>query len=142
VHIAELLAELVDEKRLTFTESVGRKVTYHDPCFLGRYCYVLDEPRKVLRSIPGLELVEMEPNGRWSHCCGSGMKITSACYPEFTTSVTRKRLGQGKQAADTVVTACTTCYQHMGNAVKQDHIDLEILDLPLLVARAMGIEVE
>jgi Fe-S oxidoreductase len=142
VHVAELFSELIEEKKVTFIEPVDQTVTYHDPCFLGRYCYVLDEPRNVLKNIPGVELVEMEPNGKWSHCCGSGMKITSACYPEFTAAVTSKRLEQSKQAADTVVTACTTCYQHMDRAAKEAHMDVEILDLPILVARAMGIDVK
>jgi heterodisulfide reductase subunit D len=141
VHVAELFSQLIEEKKIAFTKPVEQRVTYHDPCFLGRYCYVLDEPRNVLKSIPGVELVEMEPNGKWSHCCGSGMKITSACYPEFTAAVTSKRLEQGKEAADTIVTACTTCYQHMGKAAKEAQMDLEILDLPIVVARAMGIVV-
>lgn len=142
VHVAELFSQLIDEKKIAFTRPLDEKVTYHDPCFLGRYCHVLEEPRKVLKSIPGVELVEMEPSGKWSHCCGSGMKITSACYPEFTEAVTKKRLEQGKQAADTVVTACTTCYQHMNRAATEAQIDLKVFDLPLVVATAMGIELE
>jgi heterodisulfide reductase subunit D len=139
VHVAELFSKLIDEKKMNFAQPINKKITYHDPCFLGRYCYVLDEPRKVLKSIPGLELVEMEPNGKWSHCCGSGTKITSACYPEFTAAVTKKRLEQGKAAADTIVTACSTCYQHMDRAAKKEAMDLEIYDLPLMVAKAIGI---
>lgn len=140
VHVAELFAQLLDEGRIVFTEPLAERLTYHDPCFLGRYHYVLDEPRRVLASIPGVELVEMEPNGKWAHCCGSGMKITSACYPEFTEAITRKRLDQGKQAADTIVTACTTCFQHMDKGAREAHMDLEVLDLPLVVARAMGLD--
>jgi heterodisulfide reductase subunit D len=142
VHVAELFSELIDEGRIALTQPMAKKITYHDPCFLGRYCHVLEEPRKVLRSIPGLELIEMEPSGKWSHCCGSGMKITSACYPEFTSAVTKKRLEQGKRAADTIVTACTTCYQHMDKAAKHEQMDLEVYDLPIMVAEAMGIELE
>ena len=140
VHVAELFSQLIDEKKIAFTRSINKKITYHDPCFLGRYHYVLDQPRKVLKAIPGVELVEMEPHGKWSHCCGSGAKITSACYPELTDFVTKKRLNQAKQAADTVVTACTTCFSHMDKAVKKDEIDLEIYDLPVLVTEAMGIK--
>jgi heterodisulfide reductase subunit D len=100
----------------------------------------LDEPRKVLKSIPGLDLVEMEPHGKWSHCCGSGTKITSSCYPEFTAATTKKRLLEGKKAAHTLVTACTTCFSHMDKAVKKEEIELEIYDLPALVAKAVGIK--
>jgi heterodisulfide reductase subunit D len=139
VHVAELFSRLIDEGRINFERPIDKRITYHDPCFLGRYCYVLDEPRKVLRSIPGIELVEMEPNGKWSHCCGSGTKISAACYPEFSKAVTEKRLAQGKEAADTIVTACTTCYQHMDKASKAANAGVEIIDLPLLVAEAMGV---
>jgi Fe-S oxidoreductase len=80
----------------------------------------------------------MEPTGKWSSCCGSGTKITSNCYPEFSEAITKKRLNEGKQAANTVVTACTTCYQHMDKAVKDWGIDMEIIDLPIFLAKAMG----
>jgi Fe-S oxidoreductase len=83
VHIAEVLARLIDEKKIKFGHKVNKKITYHDPCFLGRHSSIYDEPRKVLTSIPGIELVEMERSRRWSYCCGSGAKITSNCYPEF-----------------------------------------------------------
>jgi heterodisulfide reductase subunit D len=140
IHVAELFSQLIDEKKLKFTEETKQKITYHDPCFLGRYCHILDEPRKVLKSIPGIELIEMEPYGKWSHCCGSGTKITSSCYPEFTAAITKWRLEEAKKAADTVVTACNTCYNHMDKAVKQEGMELEIYDLTTLVAEAMGIK--
>lgn len=142
VHISELLYELISKGKIVFTQPINENVTYHDPCFLGRYCYVLEQPRKVLQSIPGLKLVEMAPNGKWSHCCGSGTKISAACYPEFSKFMTHKRLEQGKEAADTIVTACTTCYQHMDSGIKEVGVDVKIQDLPLIVAKAMGIEVD
>jgi heterodisulfide reductase subunit D len=140
VHVAELFSQLIDEKKLAFTKEIKQKITYHDPCFLGRYCHVLDEPRKVLRSMPGIDLVEMEPYGKWSHCCGSGTKITSSCYPEFTAAITKWRLEEGKKAADIIVTACNTCYNHMDRVVKQEGMKLKIYDLTTLVAEAMGIK--
>jgi len=142
VHVAELFAQLIDEKKIRLTEGIEKRVTYHDPCFLGRYCHIIDEPRKVLGSIPGLKLVEMERYGKWSYCCGSGTKITSACYPEFTAAVTKERLEEGKQVADTIVTACSTCYNHMDRATRQERMGLEIIDLPILVAKAMGISLD
>lgn len=140
LHVAELFAKLIDEKKIEFTRDIKKKVAYHDPCFLGRHCKVYDEPRKVLERIPGIELAEMERNRRWSYCCGSGAKVTSSCYPEFTTATTKERLLEGKKAADTIVTACTTCFSHMGRVVRKEGMELEIYDLPLLVAEAMGIK--
>ena len=140
VHVAELFAKLIDKKKIKFTQEIRKKTSFHDPCFLGRQFGVYNEPRKVLELIPGIELIEMERNRRWSYCCGSGAKITSNCYPEFTAAVTNERLTEGKKAADTVVTACTTCFSHMDKAVRKHRIELEIYDLPVLVAEAMGIE--
>jgi Fe-S oxidoreductase len=140
VHITELLARLIDEKKITFSSGINSKVTYHDPCFLGRHCQVYDEPRKVLESIPGIELVEMERNRRWSYCCGGGVKITSSCYPEFAKAVARSRLLEGKRAADTIVTGCTSCFSSMDKVVKSEEIELEICDISVLVAKAMGIK--
>ncbi len=139
VHIAELLAELIDTKKVRFTQELRKEVTYHDPCFLGRHSQVYDEPRRVLAGIPGIKLIEMERNRRWSYCCGSGAKITSSCYPEFTIATTKERLLEGKQAASTIVTACSTCYSHMYRSVKKEGMELQIYDLPVLVAEAMGI---
>jgi heterodisulfide reductase subunit D len=140
IHVSELFAKLIDEKKIRFTQEIRKEVTYHDPCFLGRHCKVYDEPRKVLESIPGIKLIEMERNRRWSYCCGSGAKITSNCYPEFSAAITKERLLEGKQAADTIVTGCTTCFSIMNKGVRKQGIELEVLDLSILVAEAMGIK--
>ena len=72
VHVTEVLSELVEQRKITFTNEVNKKVVYHDPCYLGRHNGIYEEPRKVLKAIPGLELMD-EINAREnSLCCGGG----------------------------------------------------------------------
>ncbi len=72
VHVSQLLFELVKDGRLELTEEVRKKVTYHDPCYLGRHNGIFDEPREVLKKVPGLELMEMPDSRIDSLCCGGG----------------------------------------------------------------------
>lgn len=72
VHINQYLLELINAGRLELKGEFPKKVTYHDPCYLGRHNHIYDEPRQILQKIQGLELVEMENYRKNSLCCGGG----------------------------------------------------------------------
>jgi Fe-S oxidoreductase len=72
IHITQYLSGLIKDGRLEFTKEYKKRVTYHDPCYLGRHNGIYDEPREILSKVPGLELVEMTDFRRDSLCCGGG----------------------------------------------------------------------
>ena len=137
LHISEYLARLVDKGKLKFNKVEG-KITYHDPCFLGRHSGVYDAPRNVLNSIPGTELVEMECHGQWASCCGNGAGVVATAYPEFTQHHAAKRITEAKQAASSLVTACPRCVETLKKAAKDAGLRIPIYDLAVFAAKALG----
>jgi len=72
VHMSQYILELINEGRLELKGEFSKKVTYHDPCYLGRHNDVYEEPRALLKKVTGLQLIEMEAHGKNSLCCGGG----------------------------------------------------------------------
>ena len=109
VHISPLLAELIEDGRLELGGEFAGKVTYHDPCYLGRHNGVFDEPRRVLQAVPGLELVEMPASREDSLCCGGGGgRIWMETPKEERFSDLRVRQA-GETGAEALVTSCPYC---------------------------------
>ena len=115
VHISELIAPLAQSGKITF-ESTGQKVTFHDPCTLGRYSRIFEEPRTMLEAIDGMELLEMPDNREKSLCCGASPWAFCGSVNKL---VQKERLSQaGDTGADVLVTACPKCQIHLKCAQK------------------------
>jgi len=140
-HISEFLAEKIEQNGVKFKE-INKKVTYQDPCRLGRHLGVYDAPRKVLDSIPGLELVEMKHSGGESICCGTSAWTNCDSYSNMLRA---DRLSEAVDTgAELLITTCPKCQTHFRCAMvdkgeeKRVMPKIEVMDLANLVANAMG----
>ena len=117
VHSTELLDELILKGSITPVNRLDLKVTYHDPCYLGRHSSIYDAPRRILEAIPGATLVEMQNNRERSFCCGGGSG------GPWKKSVGKESLGEIriKEAIGTgaavIATACPYCIRTLNEAI-------------------------
>ena len=135
VHISQYLYELINSGRLEFTKEYGRKVTYHDPCYLGRHNGLYDEPRQALTSIPGLELVEMPDSRRNSLCCGGGggrIWMETPKGERFSDIRVEQAIAVG---AEVLVTSCPYCIANFEDSrlALKDDVTLEIKDITEII---------
>jgi heterodisulfide reductase subunit D len=137
LHLTQMLARLLAEGRLPLRHAVPLRVTYHDPCHLGRHSQVYDEPRSVLAAIPGLTLVEMPRHGAFSSCCGmgGGLKLANeGLQHRMAAHRVREAEATGTEA---IVTPCQTCCIGLANGVKETGSELRVMHLNELLARAV-----
>ncbi len=117
-HYTQLLSRLIDEDRLKLRGDGSLPVTYHDPCYLGRYNGVYEEPRKVLESIPGVRLTEMERTRADSLCCGGGGgRIFLETPPEERFSTLRIAQAE-RTGAQVLCSACPYCVLNLEDSSK------------------------
>ncbi len=168
LHFTEYLDRLIKEGKLKFTRTIPMKVTYHDPCHLGRLGEpyipwegvekkilnqvvvhephkpirrgangIYEPPREILKSIPGLELVEMERVREYSWCCGAGGGVKEA-YPDFALWTARERIEEAKATgADAIVTACPWCERNFLDAINGSGEKMKVYDIVELVQQAI-----
>lgn len=139
VHLSQLLAQLIDEGKLTFSKEVKKKVIYHDPCYLGRHNEIYEEPRRVLQAIPGVELLEFPDSRQFSICCGGGggrVWMETAKGERFCDLRLQQAIDAG---ADVLAVACPYCMLMFDDSLltmgKEGAI--EIKDISELVLEAM-----
>jgi len=139
-HTAEYIDKLIQEGRLTIPRELKMRVTWHDPCHLGRHCGIYEAPRNILKAIPGVEVVEMERIKDQSWCCGGGGGARTA-FIDFSQKTAMKRIQEAKKTgAQALVTQCPFCEQNMGEALTKMDDGIELYDLTELLIKVLGIE--
>ena len=118
-------------------EGDNMKVTFHDPCYLGRHNKITDAPRDGLKAA-GIETVEMPRNGAKSFCCGAGGAQMWKEEEEGTARVNSTRFAEAKSTgADTVAVGCPFCLTMMTDASKADGDSMQVKDVAEIVAERL-----
>ena len=135
VHYIELLADLLDAGKLKLAQPVEDTVTYHDPCYLSRYHGIQEQPRKVLESIKGIELLEMKNSRENTLCCGGGggHMFLEEDGERLSNIRVREAADTGAQ---TLATSCPFCIQNFEDSIKTAGNGLRVLDVAELVAKS------
>jgi Fe-S oxidoreductase len=135
VHISEYLCELIDAGRLELSGQYGKKVSYHDPCYLGRHNGIYDAPRDVLKKIPGLDLIEMADSQQDSLCCGGGggrIWMETVKGERFSDLRLAQAVAVGAQV---LATCCPYCITHFEESTLTQQADeaVQIMDITEIV---------
>lgn len=140
-HFAPVVYGWLREGRVKFSKPINARVTYHDPCRLALVCNVIDEPREILKAIPGIELVEMEHNRENGLCCGP--PFTRMINMEVANAITKTRLDEAAAVKpDILISACTPCEFSFRVVGDLHQMGITVRDLTDLIAEAMGLEVD
>ena len=140
VHYTQLLFDLIGQGKLKLSNELNATLSYHDPCYLGRYNNVYMEPRRILQAIPKTKLEEMERSRNTGFCCGGGGGLMWIEEQPGTTKINQMRLEDFiKTGAETVVTACPYCLQMFEDSIEHKGLkgSLKARDLVELVDAAM-----
>jgi Fe-S oxidoreductase len=166
LHVVEYFDRLIKEGKLKPTREMLARVTYHDPCHLGRqgepYVHwvgerisgqmlrfdppkefrrgtygVYEPPREVLKSIPGLKILEMDRTKEYAWCCGAGGGVRET-NPEFAEWTALQRIEEAESTgAEAIVTACPGCERQFKDAIKENGSSLKVYDVVELLEKAI-----
>jgi Fe-S oxidoreductase len=139
LHYTQYFAGLINEGKLNFTKEINKKVTYHDPCYLGRHNGIYDEPREILKSIPGLEFIEMADSRENSLCCGGGggrIWMETKRGERFSDIRLEQAINTG---ADILAVACPYCLCNFEDSQRSMDLEnaIEVKDISELVQESI-----
>jgi Fe-S oxidoreductase len=134
-HLPEFLSAKLKKGELNFTKEFNMKITYHDPCHIGRHMGIYKAPREVLQKIPGLELIEMTRNKHNSWCCGSGGGVRSS-FKDLSSFAAKERIKEAKETtAQALVSCCPFCLNQFKDNIENN--ELQALDLSEIVSKIL-----
>jgi len=141
-HHTEIISQLIGQHKIRLTQPLSGTFVYHDSCFLGRYNNIYTEPRRILKSIPGIQVVEMERNLDKSFCCGAGgarMWMEEDIGERINNARTKQAMAV---KADAIAVGCPFCLTMMSDGIKDNQMSetMQAWDLAELVVKAMGKE--
>ena len=137
VHSSRFFLDLALAGKLALENRGGLRVTYHDPCHMGRHCGEYDAPRELMQDGTGISLVEMPRNRENAWCCGAGGGVRSA-FPDWALETSRARVREAAETgAEGLVTTCPFCLQNLTTAVQAEGAPLELMDLTDLLVRIL-----
>lgn len=133
--VLEILYEAIKTGKLELKHPINKKVTFHDPCYLGRYNGIYDLPREILKAIPGIELIEMPRNREKSFCCGAGGGNLVREYPGEDRPNNIRAREAASTGAEILAVACPFCMIMLEDGVKSEKLDdrIRVLDVIELV---------
>ncbi|RLI81447.1 heterodisulfide reductase [Archaeoglobales archaeon] len=133
--ILEIILDAIKSGKLKLKNPINKRVTFHDPCYLGRYNGMYDLPREILKSIPGIELVEMPRNREKSFCCGAGGGNLVREYPGEDRPNNIRAREAASTNAEILAVACPFCMIMLEDGVKTEKLDekIQVLDVIELV---------
>ena len=127
-HYIQVFSKIFNSKDIELS-AVNSKVTYHDPCFLGRYNNIYDAPRGIIKAIPGIELIEMERTRENSFCCGGGSgNFVFDLLGRSSDSPSRIRVREAYETgAEQLLVSCPSCYCMLDEAIKTEGLEDKIV---------------
>ncbi|HNR45315.1 MAG TPA: LUD domain-containing protein [Methanofastidiosum sp.] len=127
LHSSQYFLELIKERRLKLKNGKKLKLTFHDPCHMGRHLKIYDEPREIIKELPNVEFVEMKRVKEDSRCCGAGGGVKSLFW-ELSIAMANERINDAKEVkADVIVSTCPFCKRNLKDASEMEVIDLSEL---------------
>lgn len=135
MHLTDYLSRELPRFRLRFRPASGERITYQDPCRLGRWSGIYDQPRLLMNLVPGTELVEMERARENALCCGTSAWMECS---QCSKSLQLERLLEARQTgAAGLITACPKCLIHLTCAKSNENIDIQVKDIYTYLAERL-----